>query len=338
MAEQKVNQREVWIDTLRGFACMCVLLVHSPNAWDGVTKGAYLLAPLNHILMSGGVCVFFMISGALLLAKEQPMVSFYRRRFSRVAIPVLFWSAVYVLIGAMQTGMSIDNVIKHIAMIPFASQTGMMWFMYVLCGIYLVTPILSSWLAKATKREVEIILAIWLFTTIVPYLQVIHPQFKEIVERTGLLFYFGGFLGYALLGFYLRKFSSVKVKSKTFAILMVFSVCLPVVGYAFPQIPKEAFSGSCNIAAVSLSAAIFVFFKQLHMKGIVIRLLVTFAKYSFGIYLCHMLFMRPLKLMLAPFHLHYAIQIPLTALVTGAITFVFVWMLSKVKYSNYIIG
>lgn len=338
MAEQEIKKREVWIDVLRAFACVCVLLVHAPIAFDGVTGGSYLLAPCNHFLMAGGVCVFFMISGALLLSKEQPMIPFYKKRFSRVAYPVLFWSVVYILIEVCQTGMGVTETIRRIAMVPFASQTGMMWFMYVLCGIYLVAPILSSWLTKATKREVEIVLAIWLFTTLVPYLRVLHPQFDEMVGRTGLLFNFSGFLGYAALGFYLRKFSIIKVKSINYMLLLAFSLCLPVAVFALPFIPKEALRGSCNIAAVSLASVIFIFFKKFKVSGTAERVLTGFAKYSFGIYLCHMLFMDTFKQMIAPYHLHYAIQIPLTAIVVGCITFTLVWLLSKVKFSKFILG
>ena len=111
MAE-KITSREVWIDTLRAFACICVLMVHSPIAFDGVTGGSYLLAPLNHFLMSGGVCVFFMISGALLLAKEQPLLTFYKKRFRRVAFPVLVWSLIYVLIEACKSGTGAIETIK----------------------------------------------------------------------------------------------------------------------------------------------------------------------------------------------------------------------------------
>lgn len=338
MAKQEIKKREVWIDVLRAFACVCVLLVHAPIAFDGVTGGSYLLAPCNHFLMAGGVCVFFMISGALLLAKEQQMIPFYKKRFSRVAYPVLFWSVVYILIEACRASMGGTETIRRIAMVPFASQTGMMWFMYVLCGIYLVAPILSSWLTKATKREVELVLTIWLFTTLVPYLRVLQPLFDEMVSRTGLLFNFSGFLGYAILGFYLRKFSTLKVKSIKYLLLVAVSLCLPVAVFALPYIPKEALRGSCNIAAVSLASAIFIFFKQMNVSGMVEQVLINFAKYSFGIYLCHMLLMDPFKQMLAPYHLHYAIQIPLTAIVVGCITFALVWLLSKVKFIKFILG
>lgn len=338
MVEQEIKIREVWVDVLRAFACACVLLVHAPIAFDGVTGGSYLLAPSNHFLMAGGVCVFFMISGALLFAKEQTMIPFYKKRFSRVAYPVLFWSVVYILIEACKTGMEVTETLKHIAMVPFASQTGMMWFMYVLCGIYLVVPILSPWLTKATKREVEIVLAIWLFTTLIPYLRSLHPQFDEMIGRTGLLFNLSGFLGYAILGFYLSKFSTLKVKSIKYMFILAFSLCLPVAVFALPYIPKEALRGSCNIAAVSLATAIFIFFKQLKVSGAAERVLTSLAKYSFGIYLCHMLFMDPFKQMIAPYHLHYAIQIPLTAIVVGSISFALVWLLSKMNFSKFLLG
>lgn len=323
---------------LRAFACICVLFVHAPIPFDGVTKGSFLLAPCNHFLMAGGVCVFFMISGALLLMKEQPLFEFYKRRFSRVVVPLIFWSVVYVLFEAACKGTGVEDTVGSILMIPFVPQASMMWFLYVLCGIYLVVPILSLWLQKASKQEVQAVLAIWLFTTLIPYLKLINPNFESLIERTGMLYYFCGFLGYAVLGFYIRKFSTIKLCNICYISILAFSLLFPILIFRLSSVPNTVLLGSCNIAAVSLSYSIFVFFKNFRISGYMEGFVVKFAKYSFGIYLCHMLFFEPFKQMIASYHIHYAIQIPLTAITQGLISFVFVWVLSKIKFSKYILG
>lgn len=50
--------RELWIDVLRAFACICVLLVHSPAVYDGRIPGQFVLAPFNYVFMAWGVSIF----------------------------------------------------------------------------------------------------------------------------------------------------------------------------------------------------------------------------------------------------------------------------------------
>lgn len=64
----------------------------------------------------------------------------------------------------------------------------------------------------------------------------------------------------------------------------------------------------------------------------------SFAACSFGIYLLHMVFLYPLKHWLTSFHINYIIQIPITALLVGVVSFAVVWFLSKNRVSKFLFG
>lgn len=75
------------------------------------------------------------------------------------------------------------------------------WFILALVGLYAVSPIISAWIENARKRDVEIVLVMWLVTCFVPLMT---PYVEVDIPRTafGTLFNYAGFM---LLGYYLQK-------------------------------------------------------------------------------------------------------------------------------------
>src|SRR5690554_5861581 len=87
------------------------------------------------------VPVFFMLSGALLLTlkREDPIGEFLKRRLTKVIIPLIFWSGVYIAYKMFEQGESFtvgqmfeifftDDVYYHL------------WFLYVIIGLYIMAP------------------------------------------------------------------------------------------------------------------------------------------------------------------------------------------------------
>jgi len=89
--------------------------------------------------------------------KDQQTIPFLKKRFSRILFPTLFWSIVYILLQCYiwKTIPSTEATQKFL-MIPFYFQYGDLWFMYTLASIYLMVPILSPWLLRCSKRELEL--------------------------------------------------------------------------------------------------------------------------------------------------------------------------------------
>ena len=111
-------------------------------------------------------------------------------------------------------------------------------------------PLLSPWAEKVGKRELQVYLAIWLFTTLIPLIRqwaggaapVIYgpsgipnaakyPLWGEASWNTyGVFYYLSGFVGYLLLGLYFRKFVGELSWKKTLGIalpvfLAGFAIC-----------------------------------------------------------------------------------------------------------------
>ncbi len=334
----KINGKEVWIDVLRAFACICVLLVHAPAKYDGLIPGQFILAPANYVFMAWGVSVFFMISGALLFDKPQKLTDFYKRRFSRILIPILVWSVIYIFFDRLFIEDK-NSIIEKILMIPITNQTGVLWFMYALIGIYLVAPIISIWLNSAKKHEIEIILGFWGLTLLIPYLELLSSDFTKLISPIGIFYHFYGYIGFALFGYYLRKYVDIPIISWKYFILVIIAFGFPLFVFFSGIIPINILNYSQSISAAFMACVAFIFFKGLDYKDTkVLRIILKIAEFSFGIYLCHMIFLKPLQVWLTQFHINYVIQIPLTALFVGIFSFFFVWGLSKLPKSKWLFG
>ena len=68
-------------------------------------------------------------------------------------------------------------------------------------------PFFSAWLKQATEKQMKIFLSVWFITLFLPYCQ---EYISSYIGGTcawndyGTLYYFSGFSGYLLLGYYLK--------------------------------------------------------------------------------------------------------------------------------------
>lgn len=271
------------------------------------------------------VPLFVMLTGALLLPVKMEMGAFYKKRIFRVLFPFLIWSILYYLtpwftglLGmdssvvfklfswAETDNQSLSAALSLIARIPyhFSFLACHMWYIYMLIGLYLYLPIFSAWVEKATRRQKEWFLAIWLLTTKLPY-------FTEFVEKYafgtcewnsfGLFYYFAGFNGYLLLGHYLHKYVDWS-GCKRIAIgmpLLVVGYAISLLGYQYimslpTQTPEqvELFWTYCTPNVAMMSAAWFLMIYAIKPKAesLVGRLLANLTQCGFGLYMIHYFF------------------------------------------------
>lgn len=155
-------------DILRTIACLMVIAMHSPISSGAVQSNGLFLSSLSY-LTAPGIGLFFILSGALLLPVKEETSLFLRKRLGKVIWPTVFWSFFYLLAEYLLNGQSLS--IRKFASILFSAQGhGILWFMYTLIGLYLLAPIISRWLEKASKKEVGFYLLLGVITMCYPVL------------------------------------------------------------------------------------------------------------------------------------------------------------------------
>lgn len=340
-----MKDRNLAIDYIRVLACLLVIVIHSPMA--GIGTSSFIMASCSLIGMPC-VCLFFMVSGYLLLPTKESMFSFLHKRMNRILWPTLFWTVFYLLVAYFSTGNYASQPwLKTILSIPFTRQgNGFLWFMYTLVGLYLLAPILSAWLSTATKKEVQLILALWGVSLLYPLLK----QVLYLTEDTyGILYYFTGYAGYFLLGYYIKCY-----RPGISFVLLAFLYLVPMLVALLGRVNKmdllaDSFS-YLSIWAGMMSFALFMLFVKLFPSttasrqrpadtSMLTRLIVCLSKCSFGIYLVHKLVLKDCL-----FHVGFIsryggiAQILMTIPLTLFISWAVVWLLSFLPFADYIVG
>lgn len=233
------SDREIWIDWLRIAACFLVMITHSTEPFYLGGKGALILtwsdavwAAVFDVFSRAAVGLFVIASSYLQFPLHYSASEFFRRRAVRILVPFLIWTLVYALAWG-EPVRNFNGLVWN-----FNYSAGHLWFVYMLIGVYLLMPLLSPWAEKVGKRELQIYLGIWLFTTMIPIFRdwlsetspVIYgpsgipnpakyPLWGEASWNTyGLFYYVSGFFGYLLLGLYFRKFVGELSWKKTLAV------------------------------------------------------------------------------------------------------------------------
>lgn len=373
------KQNIAWIDLLRVVACFLVVLAHCCDPFVSrfdsnpteFLSGAFLGSMLRSC-----VPLFVMISGVLLIPVKMDMNTFYRKRLSRVLIPLFVWSVVtpilyflYLNSGITTTnpGIAMENhtwdaSLNKILNFPFNFNydTTPLWYLYMLVGIYLITPIISSWLTQASKKDIKTFLGIWAFTTLLPLIQMTAPAigYHGNYGNMGLLgvcdwnpygtfYYFSGFIGYVVLAYYMVRFPLNWSWSKTLTI----AIALWLVGFAityfgfvltqkyypgsYPQLEIIWYFSGVNV--LMMTYAIFMVMQKVKIKSS--PLLTQLSALTFGVYLTHFLVVQIVyDFVYTTIKIPAILQIPLIAVITFVITSLFVWLLSKLPKSKYYIG
>jgi surface polysaccharide O-acyltransferase-like enzyme len=275
-----------------------------------------------------------MISGALLLPVEMSTRSFLGRRLNKIIFPTLFWTAVYIILRPKD-----ESLIKTVLTVPFSWQGHpVMWYMYTLIGLYLVAPIISRWLVSSSKRELHFYLLLWSVTLCYPILSLfLHVETGEI----GILYYFTGYIGYFVLGYYMKQYGkSISLKRLFIPALLAFistfayriSGCRVDTGVVFGYT-------SIIIALISLFwyVAILRLSHIFESKSACISLIQKTSSLTFGIYLSHISFLK-IVWHFTNYINSYPIQTVVSWLLTFALAFVFTYVVSFLPYSRYIIG
>lgn len=129
-----------WIDNLRGIACLMVVMIHTTTWYitnpATVTSFDWNVANLLNSASRVSVPLFFMISGYLFYGER----SAQPRHFLRIALCLLFYSAIALLYIVLFTSINSDLSLKNILQKPIFYH---LWFFFAVIVIYLVSPLIQ---------------------------------------------------------------------------------------------------------------------------------------------------------------------------------------------------
>lgn len=333
-----------WITNLRVLATIIVVLIHT----SGGMLFHYKTIPhswwwIGNIISSFGrfsVPVFVMISGALLLGRDIELFPFLQKRFIRVWVPFTIWVIIYVLYHNIfeRNPHSFQKAFLDYLTLG-GGLYGHLWFVYMILGLYLLTPFINHFVLKATNQEINFFLLLCFISCSV--FPLINKFFGLVIKLD--LQNLGGYLGYFVAGYILknREFNW----NKWFYVAgFAIGFGIAIFGNYWLIIPQGKLDDyfyhylSPNIILMSLS--IFLFFKETSNKAFYPSIMDNLDKASFGIYLSHYLIITILS---HKFSINWRWNAPIIGIFTHAIltliiSYLLIWVLSKLPKSHWITG
>jgi len=368
------SKRIVFIDYIRVVACFLVMLVHaSENFYAADASGlagnvSFIANEANRFWAAfydgtvARICVplFIIVSAFLLvpLKSGTSMKDFYRKRFTRILPPMVCFMLLYTSLPLAWGQMTIEQSLNDLKMLPFdfPSMAGHLWFMYPLISLYLIIPVVSPWLEKATAKDERLFIYIFLISTLIPWL--VRFVSKDLWgccfwnPYFGMLYYCSGYLGYLVIAHYIRyhidwdRSKRIKIGAVCLAVGSIFT------GWSFwhagtpgrfIETPLLEWSWEfCTPNVVCATFGAFLLFTCIQRKQAP-KWITTTAKLSYGMYLMHLFFLSFLASVfvngdpanpLIPVYL----AIPCIAVLTFICCVATSWLISKIPGSKWIIG
>ncbi len=322
-----------WVDLVRVVGAFLVVVAHI--SFHG--SGPALAASFYFVLSRIAVPLFFMVSGYLLLRKEEPYEEFFRKRALKVLIPFLAWSVIYLLWKreGFELPFSLKLAASYAIKIIRGPRENHLWFFYALIGLYLFTPILRVFVSKATLRDLFYFCGLWFLVV---------PVFSFLQEFTPIrigfeLYLVAGYSGYFMLGYLLGKFEFTRPRLYRFSVL--FLLFLSGTTWLNTYQKSEYFISYLSVNVVLMTALAFILLREVKIGDRLNRFLAPLSRASFGIYLIHVIVLAELEklpLVSGWFSMGSPVyMIPLLGSMVFLASFVLVAIIQKVPVLRWIV-
>lgn len=328
----------VWLDNIRILATFSVILLHVSAGVVvkyGVGTEYWWVGNIYDSAVRWCIPLFVMISGALLLdpdRQEEGLITFYKKRLSRIFIPLITWSAFFLIWATFKNpALSTDDLLKRLLSgMPYYH----MWFLYMIFGLYLFTPFLQKIVIHSSKKELLYLIGI---TLIISAFNFVHGQLLSEMPKL-FINWFLFFIPYFLLGTYIHQDNHQPSKRLLWGIFIL-SITLTSLGCYITAISVNLtmgfyFYGYLSITVIPMSISLMYILKSWNNPIFSHSTTKTVSALTLGVYLVHPLILRVIDGMI---NTHPILSIPLAALVIFIISLGITWGIYQVPYLKRIV-
>lgn len=326
-----------WVHWLRMASAFAVVMIHvcakdytvpDPAGSQWQTMAAY------ESVIRWCVPAFVMISGALLLdgQRQMPLKKLFRKYFLHILGILVFWSLGYAL---LYTGIYLKKGPREILAAAWEGYPHL-WYLYMLLGLYLITPLLRP-IAQSEKTMGYFVALAAAFSVLLPALENlgIAAELRYFASRLNVYTVLG-YSGYFVLG-RLLTVRDLSPRQRLLLYLVTAAVTVacslanglgsavrgeihtPFLGYFSPNVALQA-------------ASVFVFARSRAGDGPAPGWVCILSRLSFGIYLIHEVPIDFLRRFcgLSTMTLHPLLSVPLITLLSFGISALAAAILSRI--------
>lgn len=284
---QERKKKIEWIVNLRAFACMAVVLLHASEMWidskakflNLSTQRQFLYKMIIPMLTRFAVPTFVMISGCLLLNPKRDVSVQKVKKYILKMLCLLgtFGFAFCLIENIFNFGMSdIGRLIyKSIFDLLQAKSWGHMWYLYMLIGLYMLTPILREFVKHADRNTAKFTLSmLFIVAAVIPTINQIFG-----LSITTFYLYMFAYIFMYLMGYYIVYTNVITDK------MIYIGGVIGIIGHVVLSYFVKSFS--TNVFILLETMLIVKLFSSGKIKIRNNKFINIVSKYSLGIYLVH---------------------------------------------------
>lgn len=345
------KKRIPYLDYIRAFAVLCVCISHSNNR-------AFLNIPMNgdvinsiirsifHFIGKMGVPLFLMLTGSLIFQKKldtsEDAVKFYRRNLLPLVIATIIWNFAFSWYRSIFYDHLDGGVLKHfinsITGLFFINSNTMnsMWYMPMIICVYLLAPYLFIALNRFKPALIVSVLGLTMMTwMIIPNInEIVGSKIISFEFKTEYLFSY--YIAYVIIGYYifnmtLDKWCGDSLKRKMLIHLLGLSSVVVCIIFQFNKyMSGDMYEINYDFFPVFCSSSYLYYIANQYLRKLKDnRLIAKVSKYSFGIYIIHIVIVSSLATVLRRFHPNPSILLAILALTSFFVSLILVEIISK---------
>jgi len=336
-----------WMNNARIIACFMTLFLHvSAGAVNGISDingASWWMGNIINSFSRWPLPIFVMISGALLLdnAKDEPISLFYKRRVSRIFIPLVFWTAfylVYLYFGGFFRYEERLTISSLLGSVLNGTPYYHLWYLYMVVGLYMFLPYFTKVVRQSSPKEL-LLLCVSLFTfALLGNFFVTYFTASHIPAEFTFIYY----VPYLFCGYLISR-HDFSPPLWSLWLIFIMSAVINSIGYYFSMAPdhtNNGYFGHClSITVIPMSISMMFLLKRIKIPLINAVVSSKLAILSLGIYVIHPFFIDSMRFFgFVPESFNPLLSIPLISLIALALSVSSCYLIEKVPGLNKVIG
>lgn len=362
------NERIVYADLMRIVAAFAVVVLHTAAgewSYTSVNDLNWHISNIFDSMVRWCVPVFVMLSGMFFLNPEKEITTakIFKKYILRIVIALIFWGLFYnlTLYIFLDSNTKVDYTGRFwfVSYAPYylrmfiygLEQTVFdqgwyhLWYLYMIIGLYILTPLYRVFVKYATHKDLIYLLCIFAFfglciTMYNSTITIINPNLKTNFVFTILVNY----SGYYFAGYYFSKYEISKNVKKIIYISGGLSLIFTIVGTSYLSYktgnPTQVLYGNLLPTTMFEAYTVFIFIKSLSSKiqsPKIKKIISSISATTFGIYLLHPFILKCFyEIGINTHFITPFLTIPIVSISAFIISFCVIFLIRKIKISKYI--
>lgn len=359
--ENTIQNKSVYIEFIRIIAIFFVIYNHTSEMGFSLFASRqpdsfqFWIYMFVSVFCKVAVPLFFAISGALLLGKEESLEKLWKNRIIKMILILILFSIINYLNYCFYTGkpFRIKNLLVSIYDGP-SMVNGHLWYLYAYIALLICIPFLRILIQNMQNVHFYYMIAIVLFVNGLSVIEYLLTQGETTLSSDFLeyLWIISDVIVYPCIGYFLHYNVEVKtIQKKTLWMVWLVNLLGIVItcfmtyyvgqleGVINERTTEKFFNSFVIINCIAMFVTIRYIFEKHEIHDRLNKIILSIGKTTFGIYLIHQLVKTYLNhYVIVPFLTNYVVDSMVAVLLYCfgilLICYIIIWILLRKKRTN----